>query len=42
MGSYKYKLQKENCTGSMYTNRNLNWFEKLKYRLKGYKVIKLN
>ena len=40
MGNYKYKLQKGN--GVMWTPRDLNWFERLRYKLKGYKIIKLN
>lgn len=40
MGDYKYKLQKGN--GTMWTPRDLNWFEKLRYRLKGYTIIKLS
>lgn len=39
MGYFKYRLDR-GC-GSMYTPRNLNWFEKLKYLLKGYRVYKL-
>ena len=42
MGNFKYKLQRKNCTGCMYTPRNLNWFERMRYRLKGYKITKLN
>lgn len=37
---FKYELQRGG--GYMYTPRNLNWFERLKYRLKGYKVIKMD
>lgn len=40
MNHFKYELQKGG--GSLFTCRNLNWFERLKYRVKGYKVIKLN
>lgn len=39
MCSFKYELRKGE--GTMLTSRNLTWFERLKYRLKGYKVIKL-
>lgn len=37
---FKYELQRGG--GFMYTSRNLTWFEKIKYWLKGYKVIKLD
>lgn len=37
---FKYELRKGN--GSMRTVVNLNWFERMKYRLKGYKIIKLS
>lgn len=40
MNSFKYKLEKGK--GSIFTCKNLTWFEKLKYRLKGYKVTKLD
>ena len=40
MSKFKYNLQKGN--GGIFTARNLNWFERIKYRLKGYKVIKLD
>lgn len=36
---FKYRLQRG--VGSMYTPRDLNWFERLKYRFKGYKVTKM-
>ena len=39
MSNFKYKLEKGK--GVMLTPRNLNWFERLKYKIKGYKVIKL-
>ncbi len=38
--SFKYELRKGN--GCIHTHRNLNWFEKIRYILKGYEVIKLN
>lgn len=37
---FKYELKRSNS--SMFTCRNLNWFERFVYRIKGYKVIKLN
>lgn len=37
---FKYELRKGN--GSIHTHRNLNWFERMKYVLRGYEVIKLN
>lgn len=40
MNCFKYELRRDG--GSIFTPRNLTWFEKLKYWLKGYKVIKLN
>lgn len=39
MGYFKYRLDRGG--GSMYTPRSLNWFEKLMYLLKGYRVYKL-
>lgn len=36
---FKYELQRGG--GSMFTPRDLTWLERMKYRLKGYKVIKL-
>ena len=39
MNNLKYKLEKNR--GSIFTCRDLNFFERLRYRLKGYKVIKL-
>ena len=39
MCTYKYELRKGN--GSMLTSKRLTWLERLKYRLKGYKIIKL-
>lgn len=36
---FKYRLEKDN--GSISTPINLSWFERLKYRIKGYKVIKM-
>ncbi len=38
MSYFKYKIQRGG--GSMYTPVDLNWFERLMYRLKGCKVIK--
>ena len=38
-GYFKYKVDRSGS--SMYTPRDLNWFERLKYRLKGYKITKL-
>lgn len=40
MNYFKYKLERGG--GSMYTPRDLNWFERMKYRFKGYKVTKLD
>ena len=40
MNRFRYELQR--AGGSMFTTRKLNWFERLKYRLKGYKIIKLD
>lgn len=37
---FKYELQRGG--GSMFTCRNLTWLERMMYRLKGYKVIKMN
>ena len=39
MNHFKYELNRGN--GSIYTPRNLNWFERFRYKLKGYKVIKI-
>lgn len=36
---FKYELQRGG--GSMFTPRDLTWFERLVYRLKCYKVIKI-
>ena len=40
MCTFKYELVRKSG-GSIITSRNLTWFERLKYRLKGYNVIKL-
>jgi hypothetical protein len=40
MNEFKYELRRGK--GSMFTQRDLTWFERLKYRLRGFKVIKLN
>lgn len=40
MNSFKYKLQRGGS--SMFTCRNLTWLERMLYRFKGYKVIKLD
>ena len=37
---FKYRLEKGN--GSISTPRNLSWFDRMKYRIKGYKVIKVD
>lgn len=37
---FKYEMRKGK--GRICTTRNLNWFERLMYRFKGYKVIKLS
>ncbi len=37
---FKYELQRG--SGSMFTPRDLTWFERFIYRLKGYKIIKMN
>lgn len=37
MGYFKYELQRGG--GYMYTPDDLTWFERLLYRLQGYKVI---
>lgn len=37
---FKYELQRGG--GSMFTPRDLTWFERLVYRLKCYKVIKMD
>lgn len=36
---FKYELRKSK--GSIFTQKNLTWFERLKYRFKGYKVVRL-
>lgn len=36
---FKYELRRGG--GSMFTPRDLTWFEKMVYRLKGYKIIKM-
>ena len=40
MCSFKYELKRGK--GSILTSKNLNWFERLVYRIKGYRVIKLD
>ena len=40
MCSFKYELKRGN--GTILTSRDLNWFEKLMYRIRGYEVIKLS
>jgi hypothetical protein len=40
MSDFKYILKRNR--GSIFTQRNLTWFERLKYRLKGYKIIKMD
>lgn len=40
MNAFKYEIKREKC--STFTCRNLTWIERLKYRIKGYEVIKLN
>ena len=37
---FKYELQRGG--GSLFTPRDLTWFERLAYRLKGYKVIEMD
>ena len=37
---FKYELQRGG--GSLFTPVDLNWFERFMYRLKGYKVIKMD
>ena len=37
---FKYELRKGN--GCIHTHRNLSWIERIRYILKGYKVIELN
>ena len=37
---FKYELQRGG--GSLFTPRDLTWFERLLYRLRGYKVIKMD
>jgi hypothetical protein len=37
---FKYELQRGG--GSLFTPRDLTWFERLAYRLKCYKVIKMD
>ena len=37
---FKYKL--ESGGGSMYTPRDLNWIERFTYRLKGYRVVRID
>lgn len=39
MGYFKYELQRDGC--SMLIPEELNWFQRLWYRIKCYKVIKL-
>ena len=39
MKYFKYELQRGG--GYMYTPTDLTWFDRFMYRLKGYKVIKL-
>ena len=40
MNEFKYVVSKGR--GSLFTQRNLTWLERLMYRLKGYKVTKIN
>ncbi len=37
---FKYKIQRGG--GSLFTPVDLNWFERLMYRLRGCKVIKMD
>lgn len=37
---YKYELRKDN--GCIHTHRNLSWIEKIRYMIKGYKIVKLS
>lgn len=39
MGYFKYELERGG--GSMYTPDDLNWLQRMLYRLQGYKVTKL-
>ena len=39
MSHFKYILKRNR--GSIFTQRDLTWFERMKYRFKGYKVIKV-
>lgn len=40
MNEFKYELKRGGSY--MYTSKNLTWLERLMYRLKGYKVIRLD
>lgn len=41
MGYFKFKYELQRGVGSILTSEELNWFQRLLYRIKGYKVIKL-
>ena len=42
MNKHYFKYELRSGGDSMFTPRDLNWLERFKYRLSGYKVIKMD